>query len=173
MPVWPGARTMAKPKATTPKKPRPDAVLIPQPGGRGALMAGGQGQGGRPKEVLRRKCREIYAGRTENEEHGAEFLGRVMRGCETEDMTVTIGSGKDARTEVVKVRPKLRDRLLAAELLADRGYGKPDQALQVEDERPRPTGQETMRRIAELLPQVIGLLPLDKRTLAKILAEGR
>lgn len=145
--------------------------MLPQPQG-GALMAPGQGQGGRPKEVLRRKCREALVG-GEGEEHGVTFVARVMRGTETEDVTVTIGSGKDARTEVVPVRPKLRDRLYAAELLMDRGYGKPDQALQVEDDRPRPTGEERMARIMELLPKVIAVLPVDKRELGRLLAQRR
>src|SRR5437773_12359507 len=104
-----------KPRATTMPKAKTSVQtsvavkpLVTQPHG-GALLPGGTGAGGRPKEILRRRCRE------EIERHkGIEFVGRVMRGTETEDVTVTIGSGKNARTEVVQVRPKIRDRLYAA-----------------------------------------------------------
>lgn len=159
------------PKAKTRAQPRPDAVLLPQPQG-GALMAPGQGQGGRPKEVLRRKCREAIEGGPDAE-HGVTFVARVMRGTETEDVTVTTGSGANATTQVVQVRPKLRDRLYAAELLLDRGYGKPDQALQIEDERPRRTGEEVMARIMELLPRVIAVLPVERKEIARLMAQRR
>jgi hypothetical protein len=152
-------------KAKTPAKPRAQPRMLEQPQG-GALMAPGQGQGGRPKEILRRRCREQIETRG-----GIEFVGRVMDGTETEDVTVTIGSGKDARTEVVQVRPKLRDRLLAYELLMDRGYGKPDQALTVEDEPPELSGEENMARILELLPRVMAALPVDRKEIARMLAD--
>src|ERR1043166_2652457 len=84
----------------------------------GALLPGGTGAGGRPKEVLRRRCREEIESR-----NGIEFVGRVMDGTETEDVQVTVydANGK-ATTEIRQVRPKMRDRLYAFELLADRGY---------------------------------------------------
>ena len=161
-----------KPRATTAAKAETSVQtsvvvrsLVTQPQG-GALLPGGTGAGGRPKEVLRRRCREQIETRG-----GIDFVGRVMDGTETEDVTVTIGSGKDARNEVVQVRPKLRDRLYAAQLLMDRGYGKPDQALQVEDETPRLTGEETMARIVELLPRVLPLLPVDKQEIARMFAQ--
>ncbi len=168
-----GARdkTPVKTQAKTPMK-----TPTPRPDGHGALMVGGvQGNagGGRPKEALRRLCREIYAGRTDEEQHGAEFLGKVMRGTETEDVLVTVGSGKDAVTRMEPMRPKIRDRLLAAELLADRGYGKPEQAVQIEDERPRRTGEEVVADIMEMLPRVIAVLPVDKKEIARLLEQRR
>ena len=56
---------------------------------------------------------------------------------------------------MVQVRAKIRDRLYAFELLMDRRFGKPEQGVTIEDERPRLTGEETMARIMELLPRVI------------------
>lgn len=129
-------------------------------------MAPGQGQGGRPKEVLRRLCRELVT-----ERKGLVFIADVMDGTYSESIAVTVGSGKDARVEVVQVPAKARDRLYAAELLLDRGYGRPDQALQVEDERPRPTGEETVARIMALLPRVVAFLPMDRKEIARLFAE--
>src|SRR2546430_17169696 len=103
----PRATTVAKAKTAT--KTATKTAMVPHPGGRAALLAGGRpgnAGGGRPKEVLRRRCREEIERRG-----GIEFVGRVMDGTETEAVTVTVGSGKDARTEVVHVRPKIRDRL--------------------------------------------------------------
>lgn len=128
----------------------------------------GNAGGGRPKEVLRRKLRELVDTR-----NGHEFVANVMDGTETEDVLVTVGSGKDATLRLEQQRPKIRDRLLAYELLMDRGFGKPDQAVQIEDERPRPTGEETMARIMELLPRVVAVLPIERQRLAELLAQRR
>jgi hypothetical protein len=141
--------------------------LITQAHG-GALLPGGTGAGGRPKEILRRRCREEIETRK-----GIEFVGRVMDGTETEAMTVTVGSGKDAHTEVVQVPAKIRDRLYAFELLMDRGFGKPEQGVTIEDERPRRTGEEVMAHILELLPRVIATLPVDRQEIARALEERR
>ena len=73
----------------------------------------------------------------------------------------------------MQVRPKLRDRLYAAELLMDRGYGKPDQGLTIEDERPRRTGEEVIAHIVELLPRVLPLLPMDRKEIARLLGQRR
>ncbi len=159
-----------KPRATTVAKAKtPTKTPTPRPDGHGALMVGGvpgNAGGGRPKEVLRRRCREEIETRG-----GIEFVGRVMDGTETDAVTLTVGSGKDAHTEVVQVPAKIRDRLYAFELLADRGYGKPEQAVQIEDERPRRTGEEIMAHILELLPRVIATLPIDKQEIARLFAQ--
>jgi hypothetical protein len=134
----------------------------------GALLPGGPGAGGRPKEVLRRRCREEIETRK-----GFEFVGRVLDGTETQDVPVTVGSGKEARTEVVRVRPKIWDRLLAFELLADRGWGKPDQAVQIEEDVPRRSDEEVAARLLELLPRDLANLPVDREELGRVLAERR
>src|SRR2546429_7325283 len=94
------AKARTSVQTSVPVKP-----LVTQPHG-GALLPGGTGAGGRPKEILRRRCREQIETRG-----GIEFVGRVMDGTETEDVTVTIGSGKDASQEVVQVGPKPARRL--------------------------------------------------------------
>lgn len=146
---------------------------VPQPHG-GALNAGGTpgNGGGRPKDEFRRHVRAAFAGK-DGEEHGVTFLAKVMRGDETEDVMVTRGVGKDATVTVEQVRPKLRDRLTAAEMLMDRGYGKPDQTLQIDDDRPQRTGEQVMAHILELLPKVIPMLPVDRKEIARLLAERR
>ncbi len=142
--------------------------LVTQPHG-GALLPGGTGAGGRPKEILRRRCRDEIE-RCE----GIEFVGRVMRGSETEDVVVKVGSGKYARTEVVQRRPKVRDRLHAFELLWDRGYGKPGQVPEIEDEPPRLTHDQRMAQVIGMLPQLVRMLPVDAREeLARLLVEQR
>src|SRR5438094_9528503 len=97
-----------KPRATTMPKAKTSVQtsvavkpLVTQRHG-GALLPGGTGAGGRPKEVLRRRCRDEIESRK-----GIEFVGRVMDGTETEAVTVTMGSGKDAHTEVVQVPAKI------------------------------------------------------------------
>jgi hypothetical protein len=117
---------------------------------------------------MRRACREAFA-----EKDGVAFVARVMSGEVTETVAVTVGSGKDARTELVQVPAKIRDRLYAAELLMEHGHGKAPQELKIEDERPRRTGEETMARIMELLPRVIAVLPVDKKEIARLFAERR
>ena len=157
---------MAKRKTSvaTPARARP---LVPQLHG-GSLRVGGTGAGGRPKELLRAKLRELLTSR-----NGHEYVASVMDGTALEKVPVSVGSGTGAHVEFVEVPPKTRDRLYAYELLVDRGYGKPDQALQVEDERPRPTGEETMARIMELLPRVVAVLPIERKELGRLLAERR
>ena len=134
----------------------------------GVLVRGGTPGIGRPVEAMRRACREAFA-----EKQGVQFVARVMAGEETEDVTVTIGSGKDARTEVKQVRPKLRDRLYAAELLMEHGHGKAPQEVKIEAKRPRRTGEESIARIMELLPRVIPMLPAGRQEIARAFAEQR
>ncbi len=105
---------------------------------------------------------------------GIEFVGRVMDGSETEDVRVRVGSGKYARIEVIRTRPKVRDRLHAFELLWDRAYGKPGQMSEIEDEPPRLTDDQRMAHIIGMLPQLVRMLPEDAREeLARLLVEQR
>ncbi len=110
---------------------------------------------------MRRACREAFA-----EKDGVAFVARVMSGEVTETVAVTVGSGKDARTELVQVPAKIRDRLYAAQLLIEHGHGKAPQEVKFEDERPRPTGEETVTRIIEL-----GRL-LERRRAIEVLMSG-
>lgn len=132
------------------------------------MLAGGTGAGGRPVEEFRRQCREAIA-----TAEGIAFVQRVMEGTETEDALVTVGSGKHALVRLEQVRPKIKDRLLAFELLADRGHGKPPQEVKLSDERPRATGEALVARLLELLPMVIPALPMDRKVLGRLLQEQR
>ena len=50
-----------------------------------------------------------------------EFLTLVMRGAVEEEVAMSVGNGKTARVEKVKVKPKMKDRLRAAEHLLKLG----------------------------------------------------
>ena len=50
-----------------------------------------------------------------------EFLTLVMRGEIEEETALSVGYGKTARVEKVKVQPKIKDRLRAAEHLLKLG----------------------------------------------------
>lgn len=161
-----------KPKPRTAQAEIPVKLPVAQPHG-GAIHQGGvpghRGGSGRPKEAQRAKCREALNGR-DNEIDGVEYVAGVMRGTETEDITVMVGHGDKAEQIVLKVRPKTRDRLYAFELLSDRGYGKPDQ-VESTPERPRLMGEALNKRILEMLPRVLATLPFDRKELARILAQ--
>lgn len=128
----------------------------------------GNAGGGRPVEMFRRRCREAFEAAG-----GLDFLVRVVKGEETDDLVMTIGRGKDATVMVQPVRPKLRDRLLAAELLAEHGHGKPPQKLEVESPHEQETGEALMGRILERLPRVIGVLPIEKRRFLELFQRGK
>lgn len=137
----------------------------PRPDGHGALMVGGvpgNAGGGRPKEVWRRHIRKAL-----ERAGGVDFLVRVVKGEVKEQVVDNDGN-------LVEIPPKVRDRIVAANILIEQAFGKPPQHVQIEDERLRPTGEETMARIVELLPRVVRMLPADKREeLARLLTGQR
>lgn len=133
--------------------------LVIQPHG-GALLPGGTGGGGRPKEVWRRRCREAL-----EQADGLGFLVRVVKG-EVRERVV------DDDGNVVETPPKIRDRIIAANILIEQAYGKPPLEIKAEDE-PRPAGEQVMARILELLPKVLPTLPVDQQEIARLLAERR
>ena len=123
---------------------------------------------GRPPGDLQLACREQLWKRK-----SIAFLGRVVAGLvkETVPMSVALGNNQGSTVQLVEVPVKLKDRLVAFELLADRGYGKPDQHTTIEDTTPRMTGEQVMGRILELLPKVLSVLPVDRKEIARLLAE--
>ncbi len=149
-------------KTSKAKSPAPSpAPLVAQEHG-GALRVGNPGNGGgRPKEVWRRRVREAL-----EQAEGVEFLVRVVKGEVVEKVV-------DEDGQVVEIPPKLRDRIIAANILIEQAHGKPPQEVTLEDERPRPTGEQIMARILELLPRVVAVLPLERKELARLLAERR
>lgn len=141
--------------------------MVPQEHG-GALRQGGTGAGGRPKEDFRAKVREAL-----EESGGLAFLVRVVKGEETDDVVVTIGKGADAVNMVERVRPKLKDRILATEVLIEHGHGKAPQEITLHEDTPRPTGEQLVARLLELLPRVIAILPVDKAEIGRLFAERK
>jgi hypothetical protein len=80
----------------------------------------------------------------------------------------------DKHGKPVLGHPRIRDRLYAAKVLIEHGYGKPPREIQLEDAQPRLTGAQVMADIVELLPRVVAMLPADTREeLARRLAEQR
>lgn len=78
----------------------------------------GGDQGGRPPDWLKKKCQDLI-------EKGKllEFLRKVAEG---EDIDQQINENG----ECLKVPASIKDRLRAFELLADRAWGKPAQAME-------------------------------------------
>lgn len=149
-----------KERRETPEQ-TPVVALVPQAHG-GALRRGGNNGGGRPPEAHRRRFREAL-----EEADGLGLFVRVVKGEETEEQVVTVGSGRDARTEVVQVRPRLRDRLYAAALLVEHGYGKAPQKLEVEAGAPEMTWDEAMATLVDLAPKMLRFLPAEQREIVR------
>lgn len=74
---------------------------------------------GRTPDWLKQKCQEIV-----DRAKVVEFLADVVNGSDVEQAVG--GEG-----EVIRVPAAVRDRIKAAEILLDRGYGKPGQPLDV------------------------------------------
>jgi hypothetical protein len=53
-----------------------------------------------------------------------------------------------------------------------RGYGKPPQEVKIEDDAPpKPTHEQLVARLLELLPRVISQLPIERRQVAEMFAK--
>ena len=93
-----------KQKKLAVKTAKKTATLIPQPNGRGALLAGGKpgnkGGTGRPPDVVRQHCRESFDKRI-------SILERIA-----DDK---LGKGSE--------QPRVRDRIMALNELARVGFG--------------------------------------------------
>src|SRR5580765_4557270 len=125
-----------KPRATTVTKAETSVQtsvavkpLVTQTHG-GALLPGGTGAGGRPKDVWRQRVRDAL-----ERAGGLEFLVKVVKGEVREQVVNSDGN-------VVETAPKTRDRILAATILVEHAYGKAPQEIKLEDERPRQTGEQ-------------------------------
>lgn len=82
---------------------------------RGGKRAGA----GRPPDWLKKKCSSLV-----DKNKLLEFVMRVAVGEETEQHVTKEG-------DVVDVAPSTHDRLRAVEMLLDRGFGKPAQAVEL------------------------------------------
>lgn len=101
-----------------------------KPGG----VVGNKGGSGRPPEWLKAKCAKII-----DRKKVVEFLGEVVGGEDVETVISFDSKGKKVRT---KVPADVRDRIRAAEILLERGFGKV--ALPVGD------GDDGLARLADL-----------------------
>lgn len=77
---------------------------------------------GRPPDWLKKKCADLL-----DKNKLVDFLARVANGDETEPHIVR--SGGDVSIE--ESAPSIHDRLRAVEMLLDRAYGKPAQAVEL------------------------------------------
>ena len=73
------------------------------------------------KSEIEKRLAEIKSVRTAELQEVLEFLTLVMRGEIEEETALSVGNGKTARVEKVKVKPKIKDRLRAAEHLLKLG----------------------------------------------------
>ena len=73
------------------------------------------------KSEIEKRLAEIKSVRTAELQEVLEFLTLVMRGAIEEEVAMSVGYGKTARVEKVKVKPKMKDRLRAAEHLLKLG----------------------------------------------------
>ena len=73
------------------------------------------------KSEIEKRLAEIKSVRTAELQEVLEFLTLVMRGAIEEEVAMSVGNGKTARVEKVMVKPKIKDRLRAAEHLLKLG----------------------------------------------------
>ena len=65
-----------------------------------------------------RRLKEVQTARTATLQESLEIMTMILRGEIQEEIALVVGNGKNARLETVKLPPKIKDRLRAAELLA-------------------------------------------------------
>lgn len=70
---------------------------------------------GRKPEWFQNRCKELF-----EKKKLLDFVAGVAAGTEVEQKAVSVDHG----VEVVDVRPQIKDRLRAVEMLKDWGYGK-------------------------------------------------
>ena len=83
------------------------------------------------KSEIEKRLAEIKTRRTAELQEVLEFLTLVMRGEIEEEVAMSVGNGKTARVEKVKVKPKIKDRLRAAEHLLKLGLDSKTQTDKV------------------------------------------
>ncbi len=95
---------------------------------------------GRPNDWLREECRKLV-----RRDKIVEFLAQVANGSNVEQAVG--GEG-----EVISIPASVRDRLKATEVLLDRGYGKPDQTVDVmtHESGDRPTTEALLQTLTVL-----------------------
>jgi len=123
----------------------------------GAWATLGRPNAGRPRNGFARGV-----SRRAREGDGIGFIARVMRWGRA------AGVGVDKHGRPVLARPRIRDRLHAAKLLIEHGYGKGRGRRRSRTSKPPHTREELVAHIVKMLPRVLPLLPLDGQELAPL-----
>lgn len=150
------------------------AALVTQPHGGALLQGGNTGNRGRWRgrflEALNKAALAKRAGQDDNPAItlAADILVEVAAG---DAILERIGTKRDGSP--IFAETKNSDRLNAIELMLAYILGKPDQKLALEDETRRPTGEETMARLAAVMPQLLDRLPVDVDQLREVLNDRR
>ena len=97
---------------------------------------------GRPPDWLKEKCRKLI-----EQKDLVGFLARVAAG-DSEDMRVVFDDNNVPHKE--KCAAAIKDRLHAAEILLDRGFGKPSQSLDVEVSKSKEDREAKEKRFGRL-----------------------
>lgn len=69
------------------------------------------------REEVQRRLNELRAANVVDARECHELLSRIIRGQEVEEMALSVGTGNSARIEKVKLPPKIKDRIKAAETM--------------------------------------------------------
>jgi hypothetical protein len=91
---------------------------VGRPFEKGNKAHAGKVSGGRPPDWLKNKCQELI-----DKHKIIEFIVRVANGEDVEQVVSDQG-------EVLRVPASVKDRIRAAEILLDRGFGKAAQPLE-------------------------------------------
>lgn len=132
-----------------PKSNRDSNVPRGRPFAKGNKLAPGgpRPNSGRPPDWFRQQCQKAI-----EEARGVEFARDVLAGKDFPQLAT--GEG-----EVIPLPPPLKERLKALEWLTNRGYGMPNQPLEVTDVNERPSTEELLVTFERLkrLAEGIGL----------------
>lgn len=69
------------------------------------------------KAEIKRRLDELHAANVVDARECHELLSRIIRGKELEETALSVGTGNSARVERVKLPPKIKDRIKAAETM--------------------------------------------------------
>lgn len=69
------------------------------------------------KAEIKKRIDELHNEKTADARECHELLTRILRGEETEETALAVGNGNSARVEKIKLPPRIRDRIRAAETL--------------------------------------------------------
>jgi hypothetical protein len=150
------------------------AALVPQAHGGALLRGGNTGNRGRWRSRFIAALNAAAQAKRVGEDDSsaitlaADILVEVAAG---DRILEHIGAKSDGTP--IYAETKNSDRLNAIELMLAYVLGKPDQKLQLEDEVPRETGEQTMARLAEAIPRLLARLPVDIERLVTVLERRR